>query len=59
MDNMIAMMEKYSAHLEDVVAERTSQLEEEKMKFWGVNGESVKGESDEHVGMDERRRRRE
>jgi hypothetical protein len=32
MDNMIAMMEKYTDHLEDIVQERTQQLEEEKMK---------------------------
>ena len=32
MDNMIAMMEKYSQHLEEIVAERTCQLEEEKKK---------------------------
>ena len=32
MDNMIAMMEKYSNHLEEIVAERTTQLDEEKKK---------------------------
>ena len=32
MDNMLKMMEKYSARLEDVVADRTSQLAEEKRK---------------------------
>ena len=32
MDNMLKMMEKYSSRLEDVVAERTSQLAEEKRK---------------------------
>ena len=32
MDNMIAMMEKYTDHLEETVFERTQQLEEEKLK---------------------------
>ncbi len=32
MDNMIAMMEKYSNHLEEIVAERTVELEGEKKK---------------------------
>ena len=31
-DNMIAMMEKYTNNLEDIVAERTEQLQEEKLK---------------------------
>ena len=29
---MVAMMEKYQSHLEDLVADRTDQLEEEKKK---------------------------
>lgn len=32
MDNMIAMMEKYTDHLEEIVAERTKELQEEKKK---------------------------
>lgn len=32
MDNMIAMMEKYTDNLEEVVQERTQQLEDEKLK---------------------------
>ncbi|XP_044174474.1 atrial natriuretic peptide receptor 1-like [Acropora millepora] len=32
MDNMISLMEKYTDHLEETVAERTQQLEEEKAK---------------------------
>nr|KAG5691384.1 hypothetical protein BaRGS_003756 [Batillaria attramentaria] len=32
MDNMLKMMERYSSRLEDVVAERTAQLAEEKRK---------------------------
>ena len=32
MDNMISMMEKYTDHLEDIVHQRTQQLEEEKLK---------------------------
>ena len=31
-DNMIHMMEKYTDHLEDLVMDRTKQLEEEKAK---------------------------
>ena len=31
-DNMIAMMERYTNNLEDIVAERTEQLQEEKRK---------------------------
>ncbi|XP_070199106.1 atrial natriuretic peptide receptor 1-like [Littorina saxatilis] len=32
MDNMVKMMERYSSRLEELVAERTSQLEDEKRK---------------------------
>lgn len=32
MDNMLKMMERYSSRLEDIVAERTAQLAEEKRK---------------------------
>lgn len=32
MDNMISLMEKYTDHLEEIVRERTEQLEEEKQK---------------------------
>ncbi len=32
MDNMVAMLEKYATNLEDIVAERTKQLIEEKKK---------------------------
>ncbi|KAK3753336.1 hypothetical protein QZH41_015271 [Actinostola sp. cb2023] len=32
MDNMIAMMEKYTDHLEDIVSERTKELQDEKKK---------------------------
>ncbi len=35
-DNMMAMMEKYQQHLEDLVAERTEQLVEEKKKTEGL-----------------------
>lgn len=31
-DNMIVMMEKYTDNLEDIVAERTGQLQDEKRK---------------------------
>jgi len=31
-DNMIMMLEKYATHLEDLVAERTCELEAEKAK---------------------------
>ena len=31
-DNMISMMEKYTDNLEELVAERTKQLEDEKQK---------------------------
>ena len=32
MDNMVTMLEKYAGNLEDIVAERTKQLIEEKKK---------------------------
>ena len=32
MDNMMAIMEKYSKQLEEIVGERTQQLDEEKKK---------------------------
>ena len=32
MDNMVAMLEKYAGNLEDIVAERTKQLMDEKKK---------------------------
>ena len=32
MDNMVSMLEKYASNLEDIVAERTVQLSEEKKK---------------------------
>ena len=32
MDNMVLMLEKYATNLEDIVAERTKQLIEEKKK---------------------------
>ena len=32
MDNMISLMEKYTNHLEDVVRERTRELQDEKAK---------------------------
>ena len=35
-DNMMTMMEKYQTNLEDLVAERTDQLEEEKKKTEGL-----------------------
>ncbi|ELT90006.1 hypothetical protein CAPTEDRAFT_179119 [Capitella teleta] len=35
-DNMMAMMEKYQGHLEDLVADRTDQLMEEKKKTEGL-----------------------
>ena len=31
-DNMVSMMEKYTDNLEELVAERTRQLEDEKLK---------------------------
>ena len=36
MDNMMEMMEKYQEHLEDLVADRTEQLIEEKRKTEGL-----------------------
>ena len=35
-DNMVAMMEKYQSHLEEIVAERTGLLLEEKKKTEGL-----------------------
>ncbi len=35
-DNMLAMMEKYQTNLEELVAERTDQLVEEKKKTEGL-----------------------
>ena len=32
MDNMVTMLEKYASNLEDIVADRTQQLTEEKKK---------------------------
>ena len=32
MDHMLMMMEKYTDNLEDIVADRTRQLREEKLK---------------------------